>query len=203
MTLRDPAAPRTLAGISGLSDAIAQRAGQGLGPHIVGLDGRSGVGKSTVAAALAERLEAAVIAGDDFFAGGVAIRDDSPESRAAACIDWTRQRCVLEALRTGREADWRAFDWEAFDGRLCDRATRVAPRPVVILEGVYSARPELHDLLDTRVLLTLPDSLRNTRLRNREGALGPWERQWQEAEDVYFAQIMPLDRFDLILFEPG
>jgi hypothetical protein len=29
-------------------------------------------------------------------------------------------------------------------------------RPVVILKGVYSARPELSDLVDLRILLTVP-----------------------------------------------
>ncbi len=65
----------------------------------------------------------------------------SPEARAAACIDWTRQRPVLEALRSRREAVWRAFDWEVFDGRLRDLSTRVAPKRIIILEGVYAARP--------------------------------------------------------------
>lgn len=39
-------------------------------PFVVAIDGRSGVGKSTFARDLAERLGAALVEGDDFFAGG-------------------------------------------------------------------------------------------------------------------------------------
>lgn len=171
-------------------------------PFTVAVDGRSGVGKSTLARALAERVESCVIEGDDFYAGGIELRTDSPASRAAACKDWTRQRPVLEALAAGREASWRAFDWDAFDGRLRDEPTWIGPRPIVILEGVYAARPELADLLDLRVALLAPDDVRLARLAAREGAIGPWERQWHEAEDFYFKSVMPLTRLTWPLISP-
>lgn len=181
-----------------LADLIASSAKQKVSPFIVAIDGRSGVGKSTMARALAERLDACVIEGDDFYAGGSELRSDSAASRAAACIDWTRQRSVLEALAAGREARWRAFDWEAFDGRLCDEPTKREPRPIVILEGVYAARPELSDLLDLRVLLVAPDEVRLARLAAREGTIGPWDRQWHEAEEFYFQAVMPTASFDMV-----
>lgn len=170
-------------------------------PFLIALDGRSGAGKSTLAAMLGERLKAGIVEGDDFYAGGIGLRRDSPEARAAACIDWTRQRQVLKGLRAGRRVEWRAFDWEAFDGRLCHTPRKLAPSPFVIIEGVYAARPELADLLDLRVLLEVPPDIRKARLLAREGTLGPWERQWLEAEDVYFRTIMPPERFDLVFCE--
>lgn len=133
--------------------------------------GRSGAGKSTLAQSLGETSDAALIEGDDFYAGGIELRDDSAEARGA-CIDWTRQRSVLEALRAGREAVWRAFDREAFDGRLREEATRLKPRRIVILEGVYAAHPELADLVDLRVMLTASDDVRLARLMAREGTIG-------------------------------
>lgn len=168
-------------------------------PLVAAIDGRSGSGKSTLAQRLADELNAAVIEGDDFYAGGTGLRGDSPAARAAACIDWRRQRHVLAALRSGRTACWWPFDWDAFDGRSCAQPTEVSPRPVIILEGVYSARPELADLVDLRVLVSVPDDVRMARLVAREGAIGPWERQWHEAEDHYFAAIMPDSRFDVVL----
>lgn len=182
-----------------LVEMITQLAQQKGRPFIVAIDGRSGVGKSTLAKVLTERLDTCVIEGDDFYAGGIELRTDRPASRAAACIDWTRQRSVLEALRAGREARWRAFDWEAFDGRLYDEPTEIRPRPVVILEGSYAARPELADLLDLRVALVVPDEVRFARLAAREGAIGPWERQWHEAEEFYFEAVMPTAKFDMVV----
>ncbi|MGO6733349.1 ATP-binding cassette domain-containing protein [Rhizobium ruizarguesonis] len=172
-------------------------------PFIVAIDGRSGAGKSTLAKALAEKFDAAVIEGDEFYAGGTRLRDDSPEARANACIDWTRQRPVLEALRSGREAIWRAFDWEAFDGRLRDETTRQTSKRIIILEGVYAARPELADLIDLRVMLAVPHHVRMARLMAREGTIGPWEQQWHQAENAYFQSVMPPEAFDAIAEFPA
>jgi uridine kinase len=182
-----------------LAEIIAGSARQKVSPFVVAIDGRSGVGKSTLARALAERLDACVIDGDEFYVGGIELRMDSLASRAAACIDWTRQRSVLEALAAGRTAHWRAFDWDAFDGRLCGDPKTLEPRPVVILEGVYAARPELADLLDLRVVLVAPGEVRLARLAAREGTIGSWERQWHEAEEFYFDAVMPIASFDVVV----
>jgi len=168
-------------------------------PLVVALDGRSGAGKSTLAMALARRMGAGVIEGDDFFAGGTEVRDDPPACLTASCIDWTRQRQVLSALRRGETAVWRAFDRDSFDGRLSDHPTELAPSEVVILEGVYSARPELADLIDIAVLVSIDEETRAGRLLEREGEAEPWDLQWRSAEDHYFAHLAPPDRFDLIV----
>lgn len=182
---------------------ICERASELTRPCVVALDGRSGVGKSTLAANLAKTLDACVLQGDDFFSGGVAVRNDAPEDRARACIDWKRQRPVLEALRSGHQVSYLAFDWEAFDGRLKAEPTFVEARPVVLFEGVYAARPELFDLVDLRLLLHVSEPTRTARLIAREGGISAWERQWHEAEDWYFTHSAPLDVFDVILSEPA
>jgi uridine kinase len=179
--------------LEGLASAILERARPLSRPCIVALDGRSGVGKSTLARALAASLGATVLDGDGFFAGGVSVRGNTPAERARDCIDWRRQRPVLESLRTGHGASYFAFDWTAFDGRLEREPTRVEPRPIVIFEGVYSGRPELADLIDMRVLLRVSEATRVQRLLAREGSIGPWERQWHEAEDWYFENVAPED----------
>lgn len=180
-------------------DLILQAARNTSGPLVVAIDGRSGTGKSTLAEALAERLGATVIEGDDFYSGGTGIEGDPPQSRAARCIDWKAQRRVLTALRAGQAARYHAFDWDAFDGSLVTEATEVDPAPILILEGAYSARPELRDLVDVSILATVPPALREARLLQREGEIGPWERQWHEAEDWYFAHAAPEVGFDLVL----
>lgn len=192
--------------ITGAQDLAAHvmQVGHGVDrPFILALDGHSGAGKSTLAAALATAIGAAVIEGDDFYAGGTDLRGDSPEARIDACIDWTRQRQVLQGLRAGNDVEWRAFDRDAFDGRLCHPPKRLSPAPHVILEGVYAARPELADLLDLRVLVEVAPGIRKARLLDREGIIGAWERQWHEAEERYFQEVMPLGRFDLICRDPA
>ena len=123
-------------------------------PVLVALDGRSAAGKSTLAQQVAARTAALVIDGDDFYRGGddAFWRARSPAEKVDLVIDWRRQRTLLTKLdgasrrggspTTGRPTtgDWRA-------------EVHVGPAAVVILEGAYSARPELADLFALRVLL--------------------------------------------------
>jgi len=191
--------PQRFSELEPLAEAIAARA-EGLGrPLFVALDGRSASGKTTLAAALGDRLGATVIEGDDFYAGGVEVRAERPAALVEVCIDWRRQRRVLESLRAGDKASWFAFDWDAFDGRLCTEETVKPPAPIVILEGVYSARPELADLIDIAVMLRTDEGIRESRLLARQEHTGPWELQWHAAEDYYFEFVRPLTSFNMLV----
>lgn len=179
----------------------------------VALDGRSGAGKSTLAAAVAQSCSSqgvtvTVIGGDDFYAGGTAERWDqrSPADKADQVIDWRRQHRVLDDLRLRGNASWYPFDWEAPDWNSDRAPLRSTPMSmtstaIVVLEGAYSARPELHDVLDMRVLLDTPPEQRRRQLLEREGDhyRAEWEARWSAAEDHYFGMIMPPDRFDHVL----
>lgn len=181
---------------------------------VVAVDGRSGSGKSTIVNLTASRLPAAaVIDGDEFYAGGSAATWDSltAEEKVAGGIDWRRQRQVLEALTTTRSARWRAFDWDhddwdsdtaplVGDHRMVQVAADAQPT-VVILDGAYSARPELSDLLDVRVLVQAPGPVRRSRIRQRDGAdyEADWTARWAEAEELYFGAVVPSSEFDLVL----
>jgi uridine kinase len=144
-----------------------------------------------------------VIDGDDFYSGGTAAEWDAmtPAQKVAHCIDWRRQRPVLEALSAGKPAFWHPYDWHVDDDRLAETPTTCQPAPIVLLEGVYSARPELADLLDFRVLFEAPPDLRRDRLVLREGEdfRTEWNDRWSEAEDWYFSRVMPPEAFDLVL----
>lgn len=185
-------------------------------PLFVGIDGRSGAGKSTIAAAV-ERVLAqenrdpqwvSVIEGDDFYSGGSAEAWDhlTAAQKADWVIDWRRQLEVLTSLRRNGIAQWHRFDWgsEDWDSETVPLAatptiTRMAP--VVILEGAYSCRPELQGVLDLLVLLTAAHEVRRDRLiaREGEGYQADWQARWAAAEDHYFGTVMPPERFDLVL----
>jgi uridine kinase len=172
-------------------------------PVLVAVDGWSASGKSTFAAQVADQIGAVVIDGDEFYAGGSPSEWDgmSPADKAGHCIDWRRQRPVLEALARGETASWHAYDWDSHDGSFIISESSCSPAPVVILEGVYSARPELADLFDLRVLYSAPAELRRRRWIEREGEvyLDEWARRWSEAETGYFTQVMTPEEFDLVL----
>jgi uridine kinase len=70
------------------------------------------VGKSTLASKLASQLDATVVPGDDFFIGGVVVRNEDPATLFDACIDWQAARDVLHDLIEFGEAQLhRAEDW--------------------------------------------------------------------------------------------
>lgn len=189
--------------VSKLANRIRELAEGRSGPLLVALDGRSAAGKSTLAARVAPLVRANVIDGDDFYAGGTAATWGamSDAEKVDHCIDWRRQRPVLELLARGETASWHPYDWEIDDGRLAPHLITCNPAPVVILDGAYSARPELTDLFDLRVLLDAPIDLRKARLIQREGEgyREEWNARWDEAEEWYFGKVMPPETFDLVV----
>lgn len=189
--------------VSLLAGPIRERARDRSTTLLVAIDGASAAGKSTLAASVARRVGATVIDGDDFYAGGTAAEWDAmtPAEKADHCIDWRRQRPVLEALSRGETASWHPYDWETADGRRLRVTTVAEPAPVIILEGVYSARPELADLFDLRVLIDAPAELRREQLARRESGDSrvEWNARWDQAEKWYFAVVMPPEAFDLVI----
>jgi uridine kinase len=171
-------------------------------PLLVALDGRSGAGKSTLAREVGGLVGALVLDGDDFYRGGTDAFWDalSPAEKVELAIDWERQRSLLVQLGRGEAVSWRPYDWDADDGRLGAPIT-AGPAPVVLLDGAYSARPELAPLLGLRVLLDVARDTRRGRLLRREGERdrAKWEARWGQAEDLYFDVMMPPEAFDLVL----
>jgi uridine kinase len=182
-------------------------------PILVAFDGGSGAGKSTLAEWVAQALDAVLVQSDDFYAAHIADAEweaFSPAARAAAAIDWRRLRSeALEPLLAGKPARWHAFDFETGprpDGTYAMRTDFVVrePRPVIVLDGAYSTRPELADLIDLAVLVDVPVALRHQRLAAREepAFLAAWHKRWDAAEDYYFSQVRPPAVFDLVV-KPG
>jgi uridine kinase len=190
--------------LSHLIDEIRWRMAGRVAPLLVALDGRSGTGKSTLAALLAAQLDATVVEGDDFYAGGTDAEWDarSPAEKAALVIDWRRlQAEALAPLLAGRPATWHPFDFQAGHGLAAHTVTR-DPARVIVLDGVYSARPELADLVDMAILVeAADDTARRQRLLAREGApfMAAWHRRWDVAEDYYFTHVRPRSSFDMVI----
>ena len=175
-------------------------------PVLIALDGRSGTGKSTLAQAIAGRIESVIVVGDDFYSGG---NDDawsgfSPKEKVDKGIDWQRMRTqVLEPLLAEKSASWHPLDFLPEIGWIGwkDEVVSLEPAPVILLDGVYSTRPELSDLVDLAILVEADDQIRRKRLVVREGQafMTRWHKLWDSAEDYYFTQICPPSSFDMIV----
>jgi uridine kinase len=183
-------------------------------PLLVSIDGASGSGKSVLAALVAERLDAALVPADDFFAAQLTDADwdaRTPADRAADALDWRRLRAeALEPLLAGRPARWHPFEFSTGtrqDGTygFSTRAEVREPNPVVLVEGAYACRPELADLIDWSVLVDAPVEVRHQRLARREDPqfLAAWHVRWDAAEQWYFSQVMPRSAFDHVVTNVG
>ncbi len=76
----------------------------------------------------------------------------------------------------------------------------VPPRDIVV-DGIYSGRPELADVVDVSVLVETPAAERRRRLIARGHGNDAWWPRWDAAENLYFATIRPASSYDLVV--PG
>lgn len=174
------------------------------GYALVAIDGPGGSGKSTLAAEVAGRLgpdHAAVVQGDDFY------RPMSPDRRLLLSpqegydwyFDWQRLRDqVLIPLSSREAAQYQHYDWST--GDLAPQVQhQVARSGVVIVEGVYAARPELADYYHLTVWVDTPREVCLRRLGERGHDHGPgnWNERWRAAEDYYIEATQPATRLDL------
>jgi uridine kinase len=172
---------------------------------IVALDGRSGAGKSTLANLIAPDLNAVVVHVDDFYRDmpDGDRRELSPSQGVDRYFDWQRLRDeALTPLVRREVARFQRFNW--IDGQGLIGSVTVEARDVVILEGVYSARPELDHLVDLRVLVKLADRKRLQRRDARSRTVSRhdphgWDARWDAAERIYFDTIRLPSSFDLIV----
>lgn len=187
-----------------LAVEILKRAKGHSRPFLVALDGLSGSGKTTLSQTLGKQLNAAVILGDNFYAGGQ-LGDwapRTPKQKADGAMDWRRMRAeALEPLLQGTVAEWRTFNWETGVG-LSTSTITCEPNPIIILDGAFSSRPELADIVDLSVLAKIPDDIRRKRLDKREGVafMAQWHQVWDESEAYYYANVRPDASFDVVLF---
>jgi uridine kinase len=195
---------RASVAVSSIVNLAAERRKAVDRPVVIAIDGPSCSGKSILAAAIALRSGGSILEGDDFY------RDTLPNLTGAqreamsdatvvdAVIDWARLRDqALLPLRAGESATFQPYDWDADDGRLAPPKT-IPAADVIIVDGVYTARPELADLIDLAVYLGVDPQTRANRYtaRNEDP---DWQRLWERGEVHYFSAVRPPASFDIQL----
>jgi uridine kinase len=167
-----------------LARAAPPRAGA---TRVIAIDGRSGVGKSTLAGAVAETLSAPSVSLEQLYGGWDGLR---------AGIDRLVD-AVLTPVADGRSADVPCYDWPR--GRWL-RPQPLTPPPVLIVEGVGAGALVAAPYISVLAWLELPDDARRARAMARDGAVydGHWE-MWSEQEDEYLRSDRPAERADVLI----
>ena len=167
---------------------------------LVAIDGLTCAGKSTLAGQVAGALQdAAVVDVDDFY------RRLSAEERALLgpkqsydrYFDWERLiQDVLVPLSRRSPARYRRYDWNT--GSFAEWR-QIEPRSVVIVEGVYTTRPELRPYFSVMVYVDAPRDVRLARLLDRGYPDVSWVDHWMAAEDWYVENMHPAKQVALVV----
>ena len=155
--------------------------------RVVAVDGRSGAGKTSLAAALRDRLRAPVVSLEDLYGGW-----DGLERGIDLLVS-----AVLEPLVAGRVARVPRYDWIA---REWAEPTAIEPPPILIVEGVGAGARRAAGFESVLVWLEVPAPVRKQRALDRDGeTFAPYWDRWAAQEDLLLARERTPDRADIII----
>ncbi len=164
--------------------AAAPRAGR---TRVLAIDGRSGAGKTSLAAGLRRELAAPVVSLEDLYGGW-----DGLENGIDLLV-----RAVLEPLAAGRTARVPRYDWAA--GEWAEPAS-LDPPEALIVEGVGAGARRAAVFESLVVWVEAPLSVRKKRALDRDGdVFAPHWEQWAAQEDAMLARERTPERADVVI----
>ena len=167
---------------------------------LVAIDGLTCAGKSTLAAQVAGALQDVAVVGLDDFYRPLEAEERSmlgPKESYDRYFDWERlRRDVLVPLSRHTRARYRRYDWVT--NGLAEWH-EIEPRRVVIVEGVYSTRPQLRPYFSVMVYVDAPRDVRLARLRDGRYPDITWVDHWMAGEDWYVEHMHPTKQVALVV----
>ena len=157
--------------------------------RLVCVDGPAGSGKTTLATALAARLEqtfgeVAVVHGDEVYEGWAVVVGTRDRVEAFARLADRLDGWLLERWRRGYDGEHPRWDWHA--RQWSESTVVVPPVPVVILEGVGLAARTLRAHAVLSVWVDADDDVRLARVLERDGeSLRGEMLTWQRDESAW------------------
>lgn len=160
-------------------------------PLLVGIDGRSGAGKTSIAVRLRDSgffgNACQLVHLDSLYPGWHGLSSGAQYARDN----------ILEPLHRAQPSHWRRYDW--FEERYAE-AHFVDPERPLIIEGCGILRRDTRPLLDRAIWIDAPVPLRRKRALERDGEVfrGHWD-MWAEQEDLHIREEAPRNLADLSL----
>ena len=151
---------------------------------LIAIDGNCTAGKSTLAARLKTLYDCNVFSIDDFFLK----QSEKTEERLnqpGGNVDHERFLSeVIKPLVKGLPFQYRPFDCKT---QKLSEPIFANPAPINVIEGVYCLHPELADVYDIKVFLSIEEKEQSRRLMARSTALyDKYINEWIPLENKYF-----------------
>ncbi len=163
----------------------------------VAVDGPSAAGKSSFAALLGEMYDCNIFHMDDFFL--------PPErktarrlSEAGGNVDYERfAKDVLAGLQSGKSFSYRPYSCKL---NALGSPLHVTPKPLNIIEGVYSLHPSFSHHYDLKLFIDVSREEQSTRILQRNGAVmhRRFMQEWIPLENQYFGAFSIKNKCDII-----
>ena len=155
--------------------------------RVVAIDGRSGAGKTSLAAALHRQLDAPVVSLEGLYGGWDGLEHG---------IDLLVSE-VLEPLAAGKTARVPRYDWVTGEWA---EPTLLEPPGMLIVEGVGAGARSAAAFESLLVWLEVPAPIRKKRALDRDGqTFAPYWDRWAAQEDKLLARERTPDRADIII----
>ena len=149
-------------------------------PYLVLIDGKSGVGKSSLADVIASHLDATVVHLDDAYPGWNGL-----DAGRDVVID-----SVLVPLAAGLPGQFRTWDWHR---DTAGETVTVNPTDAIVIEGCGISTPRSRSLASTVIWVECPESERRIRLFGRDGdAFSEYLDAWDRQVDAHIATNDPI-----------
>ena len=165
---------------------------------LIGIDGRAGSGKTTLARKLAEVFDCNVFQMDDFFLQGYQ-RTEERAKEVGGNVDYERfQKEVLLPLRKKETVWYQPFRCQTME---LQEKVEMPFRRLNIIEGSYAQHPYFADPYDLKIFVDIDPDLQLERIEKRNGAqkLEQFKTLWIPKEEAYFAKFRIAAHADRII----
>lgn len=170
---------------------------------IVGIDGKCGSGKSTVADILSDVYGCDVIHMDDFFLP-LELRTENRLTEVGGNIHY--ERFIDEvALKLKNLNSEKPFNYRIFDCSIMNyngtRTIQSRPQDIIIVEGSYSLHPKYSSIYDIKVFVNVDNDEQKRRIIRRDGEMmwDKYENVWIPMETEYFKKYNIKENSDIVI----
>lgn len=164
---------------------------------IIVIDGPSGSGKTTLAKKLSENTDTTVFSIDDYF---LPKDKKTPErlSIPGGNVDYERFKSeIIDNLVVGKTITYQRYDCH----REIYHTIETTIKPLVIIEGVYSAHPYFNKYYDLLIYLDINFEKQQERIKKRNGTKGlkRFIHEWIPLENQYFNYYQIKEKANLVI----